>query len=795
MSNKKNEAADVPFSGPYTKGPDVVTDKSGAKHSPMSRVRHLARMAAKKQEKEKPVKEEVEELDEAGLKDACWKGYTAVGMKEKNGKKVPNCVPVKEDAESTKCPVCGEVECVCDDSHGFVEGLKPEHNMRPGWMLKADPELAAKVKKNKEIAKARKASYGNPAAGKSVKEGHVPDHSGVLNKKDSQTMGKLAALMAKERAAKAAKKPVKEEALVEGAYEKAEENKKSADAAKKQGDMFAHHLHMADHHDNMAEWHGSKGRHGEADKHAQKAEEHHEKAMSMKEEYELEEGRRFHGYQSHSGPSHGHAYGGSGFGRRRREDDEYHNEPKKKPMYPADNPTNTPRPIKKEEVEIEESMTDSWKKVQSMDKGSVTGGKEGVKKRLEYLHAVHAHHKKYGNDTKKVKSEIENINRSRIGEEIELEEAKKANTASARAELNKRPRKELTGADADKKKKESDDAWERLMAHAAANKKTNEEAPRKFRPANPAPAGSKSDSPGFQAYLAKRRAEREKAKAVKEEAEQIDELSKTTVSNYKTAAKSDRASRWDSANSGDKAEAAHAKNKISKRSLGIRSANKRLGEEAEQIEERNKENATKRKMMDASRGARYKVGGNPVPDRDEKHGSAQAHNKAIGRALRREETDMEFTQEELHLIEQFIEIAEKMNMSKASMGDVIKDFKASSAPQFKGKSEAKRRQMAIAAKLEADRETKKEETEVVGFKSFMLEYESDKGGRYVHKGKYGSSYDAGSDDDDDKPASSEKRGRGRPKGSSSGARQKGSTTGKKRSGVEMTGYPLHLPNR
>ena len=27
------------------------------------------------------------------LKDACWKGYTAVGMKMKNGRKVPNCVP------------------------------------------------------------------------------------------------------------------------------------------------------------------------------------------------------------------------------------------------------------------------------------------------------------------------------------------------------------------------------------------------------------------------------------------------------------------------------------------------------------------------------------------------------------------------------------------------------------------------------------------------------------------------------------------------------------------------------
>ena len=37
------------------------------------------------------------------LKSACWKGYTAVGMKTKNGKKVANCVPVKksEHAEGT----------------------------------------------------------------------------------------------------------------------------------------------------------------------------------------------------------------------------------------------------------------------------------------------------------------------------------------------------------------------------------------------------------------------------------------------------------------------------------------------------------------------------------------------------------------------------------------------------------------------------------------------------------------------------------------------------------------------
>lgn len=49
------------------------------------------------------------------------------------------------------------------------------------------------------------------------------------------------------------------------------------------------------------------------------------------------------------------------------------------------------------------------------------------------------------------------------------------------------------------------------------------------------------------------------------------------------------------------------------------------------------------------------------------------------------------------------ELEEKLNMDKASMGDVIKDFRDSNAPQFKGKSKEKRRVMAIAAKLTAER--------------------------------------------------------------------------------------------
>lgn len=47
-------------------------------------------------------------------------------------------------------------------------------------------------------------------------------------------------------------------------------------------------------------------------------------------------------------------------------------------------------------------------------------------------------------------------------------------------------------------------------------------------------------------------------------------------------------------------------------------------------------------------------------------------------------------------------LREKMDIKKADMGDVVDDFKKSDAPQFQGKSMAKRRQMAVAAKLNTE---------------------------------------------------------------------------------------------
>jgi len=56
-----------------------------------------------------------------------------------------------------------------------------------------------------------------------------------------------------------------------------------------------------------------------------------------------------------------------------------------------------------------------------------------------------------------------------------------------------------------------------------------------------------------------------------------------------------------------------------------------------------------------------------------------------------------------HAMEEVEQVDEKLNLKKEKMGDVIKDFYKSDAPQFKGKSKEKRREMAIAAKLTAER--------------------------------------------------------------------------------------------
>jgi hypothetical protein len=45
--------------------------------------------------------------------DPCWKAYEMVGTKEKGGKEVPNCVPIKEEEEHYEVDALDENEEYC----------------------------------------------------------------------------------------------------------------------------------------------------------------------------------------------------------------------------------------------------------------------------------------------------------------------------------------------------------------------------------------------------------------------------------------------------------------------------------------------------------------------------------------------------------------------------------------------------------------------------------------------------------------------------------------------------------
>lgn len=71
------------------------------------------------------------ETTKEGLEKACWKGYEAIGTKEKNGRTVPNCVPKEElTGNQHKLDVDGNGKIEADDLAALRAGKKPvdEHH-------------------------------------------------------------------------------------------------------------------------------------------------------------------------------------------------------------------------------------------------------------------------------------------------------------------------------------------------------------------------------------------------------------------------------------------------------------------------------------------------------------------------------------------------------------------------------------------------------------------------------------------------------------------------------------------
>ena len=228
-----------------------------------------------------------------------------------------------------------------------------------------------------------------------------------------------------------------------------------------------------------------------------------------------------------------------------------------------------------------------------------------------------------------------------------------------------------------------------------------------------------------------------KKKKVAEEAEELEELSTDTLRNYRAKAKDDA---YDAADVDDD-------RRLRKRSMGSWDADKKIlkrgdalrKEEAEQIDEisAEKKDAYAQKAGKQLPGL-FKKSGETANDARKYY-----NRKNTVRKIANEEADQideildtpekaanykakaqksfsknvwisgdkaahQTAKKRLYglshpKVAEEIEIEEKLNMDKASMGTVIKDFQKSDAPQFQGKSQKKRQVMAIAAKLSAER--------------------------------------------------------------------------------------------
>jgi hypothetical protein len=274
------------------------------------------------------------------------------------------------------------------------------------------------------------------------------------------------------------------------------------------------------------------------------------------------------GYQSHSGRSHGNPYGGGGFGRREREDDEYH---VPDPVSSRSHAPVAPVPARKyiKGTPENQALKASRKPINGMPTEEVEQVEEGV-----------------------------------VGDAV---------------------------------KKFADVDYEHQIGYGRNNKEIaqHNKHHKQLKKSMKTVASQHGIDPNRAANVAKKIVNRQFGEEVVNESHDVDQHFHDWTNSENAPDKSD-------AGDDNKIHASAMRHlhgsKVPKEDhdeLAGKMADKYHGidEEVESLEERNKQNAMMRKTMDASRGARYKLN-NPVPAAEPEHKTAQAHNKAIGRALR-----------------------------------------------------------------------------------------------------------------------------------------------------------------
>ena len=126
------------------------------------------------------------------LNEACWEGYKQVGGKMKDGKMVPNCVPInEEDIIENFCPRCLATEIVKAHKQPLQEAEYHGRKVPLGKPMRGDVKKFKVFVKDPSSGNVKKVNFGdpnmrikksNPARRKSFRARHNCDNPGPRTK-------------------------------------------------------------------------------------------------------------------------------------------------------------------------------------------------------------------------------------------------------------------------------------------------------------------------------------------------------------------------------------------------------------------------------------------------------------------------------------------------------------------------------------------------------------------------------------------------------------------------------------
>lgn len=96
------------------------------------------------------------------ITEACWEGYKQVGMKDKGGKMVPNCVPVNEDElyEGDFCKAC-LAEYIRENHNALHEAEYQGRKVPLGKPMRGDVKKFKVYVKDPKTGNVKKVNFGD----------------------------------------------------------------------------------------------------------------------------------------------------------------------------------------------------------------------------------------------------------------------------------------------------------------------------------------------------------------------------------------------------------------------------------------------------------------------------------------------------------------------------------------------------------------------------------------------------------------------------------------------------------